>query len=262
MSGFLRPFGGDDGEVAGDAATDDDGADDDATDDDGADDDATDDDLDDPDGEEAWVVELLESAGGSDDATGGDVGAAWDDLVAATGELEPGELKEMFPARDIAVEVAERVDDLAPDIERADAEAIARALAVVREGLDQCAVLKQLAGNGVFAPVTRELRTEIRAEKKAILYLRRDLERRRDELQKEAEAWERAGVERPTGFAAWGLTPADAAAAAKRAEERSALVRETHDYVLRLGRETHRKGVEARERAAEQYRRALSGRYY
>ncbi|WP_148288706.1 hypothetical protein [Ilumatobacter nonamiensis] len=214
-----------------------------------------------------WVLAGgLSAQGREPDAVSSEPSQALRDAYAS---FEPDVLLSMFPDENVALDVAEQVDDLVPDPSRAESPALTGAFEVIAAGLDRCAVLKQIAGQPMFEAIAREKLQTIRSQKSAILGLRDALERRQRELDQEAaarekedQAWREAGVERPTGFAAMFAKPGDAAAAKRREEDRRKLLQETRDYERKIHEKLMKDRRDAMDKQHEQFLRMIQGRRY
>ncbi len=193
--------------------------------------------------------------------TPGDLDDARAGLYSTIADLPDHELRDLFPDTAVARRVEEAIDDIAPDLGRATLPAVEAALDLVAKGFTQCAHLKDLASIAAFERISSDIKAQLRSEKQRLTSIRSQLESRQATLKREAADWQRAGG-RPTGFAAIGLTPADAAKAAADAEALRRLQRETDEYELRLQRETLAKRKESFDRQHEEFLRVIRGRAY
>lgn len=174
---------------------------------------------------EAWIADLLASPTNDE-------------------ESEPVEPEE-FPPIEVDDQVAELVDDLVPDMARADLPAIEEALRIVRSGVEQCALLKELATSPAHEEDRRDLLGKIRAAKSKIFALRSKLESRQREIERAAASQPSGGGS--TGFGSWGRH-ADPAKDRERRAAMAKLQRDTNAEILQMHRET----MEARRKMFDQ----------
>ncbi len=190
------------------------------------------------------------------------VGQARDDFIATLHDLPTADLAAIFPARDVNITVAEGVDDLVPLVDRAGIEAVEAALALVEDGLAQCAQMKSMAQATLPPTALRQILREIRSDKDTILRLRGPMMSRKESLDREAKEWSDAGLPQPTGFAAMFAKPGDARRAADQAKKMKEQNEETNRIIAAGREEVMRKQRESWDRQHEAFLRRLRGSRY
>lgn len=163
------------------------------------------------------------------------------------GDGDADDVPAEFPPITIADQVAELVDDLAPDVDRAGLAAINQALDVIDDGVEQCALLKQLARAPEYESQRSDILRKLRSAKSSIFSLRSKLESRERKLTADAGTGQGGfGSGGSGGFTSWG-GGVDREAERRRQQEMRDLQRSTNEEILKI----HQGIIDSRRKAME-----------